>query len=145
NPALFVVITEDTVYALRHLQERQEVDNLQRWQNELRLNDGFGPVVIGAPLETADPLDPARSIKVDGLGIVTVHDGPSLPPGDIIAPPVGTEPIDPNFHNNFQNPEAFLRAGGRRGRQYLPLTDGTYFINRWFAKVEMIPKIVVPI
>jgi len=145
NPALFVVITEETVYALRHLQERQEVDNLQRWQNELRLSDGFGPVVIGAPLETADPLDPARTIKVDSLGIVTVHDGPSLLPGDIIAPPVGTEPIDPNFHNNFQDPEAFLRAGGRRGRQYLPLTDGTYFINRWFAKVEMIPKIVVPI
>ena len=27
----------------------------------------------------------------------------------------------------------------------MPLTDGTYFINRWFAKVELIPKTVVPI
>ncbi len=27
----------------------------------------------------------------------------------------------------------------------MPLTDGTYYINRWFAKVEMIPKTVVPI
>ena len=27
----------------------------------------------------------------------------------------------------------------------MPLTDGTYFINRWFATVEMIPKTVVPI
>src|SRR5207237_1031780 len=52
---------------------------------------------------------------------------------------------DPNYHNNFQDPEAFLRAGGRRGRQYAPLTDGTYFINRWFATVEVIPKTVVPI
>ena len=26
-----------------------------------------------------------------------------------------------------------------------PLTDGTYFINRWFATVELIPKTVVPI
>ena len=51
----------------------------------------------------------------------------------------------PNYHNNFQDPEAFLRAGGRRGRQYVPLTDGTYFINRWFATVEVIAKTVVPI
>src|SRR5262249_38462539 len=36
-------------------------------------------------------------------------------------------------------------AGGRRGRQYQSLTDGTYFINRWFATVELIPKTVVPI
>ena len=27
----------------------------------------------------------------------------------------------------------------------MPLTDGTYFINRWFATVEIIPKTVVPI
>jgi uncharacterized membrane protein YqiK len=38
-----------------------------------------------------------------------------------------------------------LRAGGRRGRQYQTITDGTYFINRWFATLEMIPKTVVPI
>ncbi len=36
-------------------------------------------------------------------------------------------------------------AGGRRGRQYPTLTDGTYFINRWFASVEFMPKTVVPI
>ena len=82
---------------------------------------------------------------MDSIGIVTVHDGPSLPPGEIIAPAVGNDRNDPNYHNNYQDPEAFLRAGGRRGRQYVPLTDGTYFINRWFATVEMIPKTVVPI
>ncbi|MFO0959973.1 MAG: hypothetical protein U0800_21490 [Isosphaeraceae bacterium] len=27
----------------------------------------------------------------------------------------------------------------------MTLTDGTYFINRWFATVEPIPKTVVPI
>ena len=42
--------------------------------------------------------------------------------------------------NNFQDPDAFLAAGGRRGRQYQTLTDGTYFINRWVASVETIPK-----
>jgi uncharacterized membrane protein YqiK len=63
--------------------------------------------------------------------------------GEIIAPPVGTEASDAHYHNNYQDPEAFLAAGGRRGRQYVPLTDGTYFINRWFATIEMIPKTVV--
>lgn len=145
NPAVFVVITEDCVYGLYHLQERQELENLVRWQKELAEEDGFSAVVIGGPVEVGDPLNPTHTMTVDSIGIVTVHDGPSLAPGDIIAPPVGTDRNDPNFHNNFQDPEAFLRSGGRRGRQYLPLTDGTYFINRWFARVETIAKTVVPI
>jgi uncharacterized membrane protein YqiK len=145
NLALFVIITEDTAYALKALQERQEIANLLQWQKELAVTNGFGPVVVGSPMEAPDPFIPNKTVTVDSIAIVTVHDGPSLPPGDIIAPPVGTDRNDPNYHNNFQDPEAFLRAGGRRGRQYLPLTDGTYFINRWFATVEMIPKIVVPI
>ncbi len=84
-------------------------------------------------------------LTVDSIGIVTVHDGPSLPPGEIIAPGVGVDRNDKDFHNNFQDTEAFLRAGGRRGKQYVPLTDGTYFINRWFATIESIPKTIVPI
>ena len=27
----------------------------------------------------------------------------------------------------------------------MPLTDGTYFINRWFATVELQPKTLIPI
>ncbi len=102
--------------------------------------------VVGAPIPEAPvPLDVEAQRDVDTIAIVTVHDGPSLTPGEIIAPSVGNDNNDPNYHNNYQDPEAFLRAGGRRGRQYVPLTDGTYFINRWFATVEMTPKTVVPI
>ena len=43
-------------------------------------------------------------------------------------------------HNYFQDPEAFLALGGRRGKQLQVLTDGTFFINRWFATVEMQPE-----
>src|SRR5207244_9859330 len=91
------------------------------------------------------PLDAKEVREVDTIAIVTVHDGPSLAPGEIIAPGVGNDRDGPDYHNNYQDPEAFLRSGGRRGRQYVPLTDGTYFINRWFATVEMVPKTVVPI
>jgi predicted Zn finger-like uncharacterized protein len=102
--------------------------------------------ILGAAMpEAPGPLDAEAARAVDTIGIVTVHDGPSLPPGEIIAPGVGNDLGAADYHNNYQDPEAFLRAGGRRGRQYVPLTDGTYFINRWFATVEMIPKTVVQI
>jgi len=44
-----------------------------------------------------------------------------------------------------RNPEALLALGGRRGKQLQVLTDGTYFVNRWFATVEFKPKTVIPI
>lgn len=144
NLALFVVITEDRVYRLG-LSGKQELEELLAWQEQLRAIDGFRGIVIGSQVDALDPLRPDQTVKVDSIGIVTVHDGPSLPPGEIIAPDVGNTPDDPHYHNNYQDPEAFLRAGGRRGRQYTVLTDGTYFINRWFATVELKPKMVVPI
>jgi uncharacterized membrane protein YqiK len=144
NLALFVVITEDVVYRLNFAGQR-ELETLINWQNELREIDGFDPVVIGGAMETIDPLQSGQKTRVDSIGIATVHDGPSLPPGEIIAPAVGNAAADPHYHNNYQDPEAFLLAGGHRGRQYVPLTDGTYFINRWFATVELMPKTVVPI
>jgi uncharacterized membrane protein YqiK len=102
--------------------------------------------ILGAAFpEAPSPFEPEAQRGVDTIAIVTVHDGPSLPPGEIIAPGVGNDSSDPHYHNNYQDPEAFLHAGGRRGRQYVPLTDGTYFINRWFATVEVIAKTVVPI
>lgn len=144
NLALFLVITEDVVYRIDAASQR-EVKTLVNWQNELGASGGFRPVVIGGPIEAPDPLNPGKKLLVDSIGIVTVHDGPSLAPGEIIAPAVGYERDGKNFHNNFQDPEAFLSAGGRRGLQYNTLTDGTYFINHWFATLESIPKTVVPI
>src|SRR5262245_59235805 len=98
----------------------------------IRERHGFEPVVI----KGAD----------DVIGIVTVHDGPSLPEGQIIAPTVGDDAAVPElYHNNFQDPERFLRAGGLRGRQLQTLVEGTYYINRLFATVEMIPKTVIEV
>jgi uncharacterized membrane protein YqiK len=107
---------------------------------------GVAVKVAGMPIpEAQTPFDNDDQQGVDTIAIVTVHDGPSLEAGEIIAPAVGGSSNDQYFHNNFQDTESFLAAGGRRGRQYAALTDGTYFINRWFATVEVIPKTVVPI
>src|SRR5215212_4571947 len=93
---------------------------------------GFQPVII----KGADDL----------VGIVTVHDGPSLPQGEIIAPTVGNQSENQEtYHNTFQDPERFLAAGGQRGRQLQVLVEGTYYINRLFATVEMIPKTTVEV
>ncbi len=145
NPALFVVISDERVYALRAIQTRKEVETIEQYRAELASIGGFSPIVVGAAMRFDNSLQPDQPDSVDSIGIVTIHDGPSLPPEEIIAPIVGGQSDAPNFHNNFQDAESFLNAGGFRGRQYQPLTDGTYFINRWFATVEMIPKTVVPI
>ncbi len=156
NPALFVVITNSDVFALLQVQEPHERTAVSQWQEELRGVNGFQPIVIGRHSVSSEAASTDSAANDDNVGIVTIHDGPSLPTGELIAPPVGPSghDVDPSGssnrppvadHNNFQDPEAFLAAGGRRGRQYQTLTDGTYFINRWFASVETIPKTVVPI
>ena len=145
NPALFVVITNSDVFALLQVQEPHERKAVSQWQEELRGVNGFQPIVIGRHSVSSNAATSESAANDDNVGIVTIHDGPSLPTGELIAPPVGGDASPGHEHNNFQDPEAFLAAGGRRGRQYQTLTDGTYFINRWFASVETIPKTVVPI
>ncbi len=128
NLAQFVVITPNEIKAIitGARQERVEIASMQQ---TLLSRNAFSPVVImGNGGETSDL-----------MGIVTVHDGQSLEQGEIIAPSVGEE------HASFQDPEKFLALGGKRGKQFQVLTDGTYYINRLFATVEFRPKTVVPI
>jgi uncharacterized membrane protein YqiK len=130
NLAEFVVITEDSVFYLPL--SREEEATFKRMAEVIKERGGFQPVII----KGADDL----------VGIVTVHDGPSLPQGEIIAPTVGNESANrETYHNTFQDPERFLAAGGMRGRQLQVLVEGTYYINRLFATVEMIPKTVVEV
>jgi uncharacterized membrane protein YqiK len=130
NLVQFVVITEEHVYNLPL--NRDEAQIIQRMAEVIAERKGFRPVVI----KDTDDL----------VGIVTVHDGPSLAQGEIIAPVVGDNPAIPEtFHNNFQNPEHFLSAGGNRGRQLQVLVEGTYYINRLFATVEMIQKTIIEV
>ena len=130
NLVQFVVITAGRIYFLPL--EKSEADTFNRMADVVAERDGFEPVVIKG--------------TDDVIGIVTVHDGPSLPEGQIIAPTLGDDAAIPAiYHNNFQDPEKFLQAGGRRGRQLQTLVEGTYYINRLFATVEMVPKTIVEV
>jgi uncharacterized membrane protein YqiK len=130
NLAQFIVLTNQGAF-YHALGDRSEQATIQSMGQQLNDVGGFSPVVI----RDADDL----------TGVVTVTDGPSLPTGDIIAPTVGDQAGQPGYHGNFQDPEAFLAGGGFRGRQYQVLTEGTYFINRLFATVELIPKTIVEV
>lgn len=130
NLAQFVIITETVTYCLK-TGTKAEQETLKAMAKLIHERKGFEPVIIQG--------------NTDLVGIVTVHDGPSLGGENIICPTVGDDATDPNYHNNFQDIDAFLRAGGFRGRQYQVLADGTYFINRLFATIEYIPKIVIPV
>jgi uncharacterized membrane protein YqiK len=130
NLAQFVVLTEGKVYSLSISREEEEI--VQRMADLIGERQGFRTVVI----KDAD----------DMIGVVTVHDGPSLPQGEIIAPTVGDNPVAADtYHNNFQDADRFLKAGGNRGRQLQVLVEGTYYINRLFATVEMIPKTFIDV
>jgi uncharacterized membrane protein YqiK len=130
NTTQFAIITHERVYG--HALSGQEQSVLDGMKQTIADRNGFTPIVLAA--------------DQDLVGIVTVHDGPSLPPGEIIAPEVGTDlHATETFHNNFQEPEKFLRAGGFRGRQLQVVVEGTWYINRLFATIESIAKSVIPV
>ena len=130
NLVQFIVITEERIYTLAL--SKEEGDTIRGMAEVIAQRGGFRPVVI----KDTD----------DTIGVVTVHDGPSLGQGEIIAPVVGDEPVQVDtYHNKFQDADNFLRAGGQRGRQLQVLVEGTYYVNRLFATVEMIQKTVIEV
>ncbi len=130
NLVQFIVLTDGRVYSLPL--SREDMDVIQKMANVIAERGGFFPVII----KDTD----------DKIGIATVHDGPSLAQGEIIAPVVGDDPKnEETYHNKFQDPDKFLQAGGFRGRQLQVLVEGTYYINRLFATIEMIPKTVIEV
>jgi uncharacterized membrane protein YqiK len=118
----FAVITEEHTFFVPL--ERGEERDFAETARLIAERGGFEPLVIEG--------------GADSIGIVTVHDGPPLEDGEIIAPAVPG-------HGAFQDPEAFLAAGGLRGRQLEVLVEGTYYLNRLFATVELVPKTVVEV
>lgn len=162
NLALFVIIGEERVFSGP---VRESTDRYESWKAQLASLRAFDPVVIGSGArreyrvpanvigssasEAGSHCPQAVSVtdfdpEIDTIGVVSVQDGPTIGSGEIIAPEVKASD-GARDHNYFQDPEAFLTLGGRRGKQLQVLTDGTFFINRWFATVEVKSKTLIPI
>ena len=157
NLALFVVITEERVFSGPI---RESADKYELWKAQLLGLRAFDPIVIGSGGQShirgiaessaseagAPPslvATPDFNPNIDTIGVVSIQDGPTIGSGEIIAPEI--KAADGNDHNYFQDPEAFLKLGGKRGKQLQVLTDGTFFMNRWFGTVEIKAKTLIPI
>lgn len=101
--------------------------------------------------------------KTDVIGIVTTLEGNPLESGDIASrlgqyadvaemekkEATDAELIDKilgnknELHNNYQNFQAFLDAGGRIGLQHDPLLYGAYTVNPFLVRIERVPMLVV--
>ncbi len=78
------------------------------------------------------------SIEPDKVGIMTTLDGAPIAEGEIAGLYL------PN-HDNFQNAQSFLMAGGQRGLQEQILLSGSWNLNPWFVRVEQVPMTEIPI
>lgn len=74
----------------------------------------------------------------DQVGIVTTLDGKPISEGEIAG-------LYLPSHDNFQNAQAFIKAGGQRGLQEQVLLSGSWNLNPWFVRVEQVPMTEVPI
>jgi uncharacterized membrane protein YqiK len=70
----------------------------------------------------------ATMISENQIGLVEALDGAPLDPKDYVATPAGG-------HDNFQDSNTFITAGGQRGPQKDILLPGTYYINPLLFKV----------
>ncbi len=77
-------------------------------------------------------------VEPDMVGIVTALDGRPIEAGEIAGPVIAG-------HANFQNAQAFLNGGGRRGLQEQVLLSGTWNLNPWFVQVKQVPMVQIPI
>lgn len=78
------------------------------------------------------------NVDSDMVGIVTTLDGAPISEGEIAA-------LYLPAHDNFQNAEAFMQAGGQRGLQEQVLLSGSWNLNPWFVRVEQVPMTQIPI
>jgi uncharacterized membrane protein YqiK len=78
------------------------------------------------------------TVVPDMVGVVTTMDGKPIPEGEIAG-------LFLPGHDNFQNAQSFMTAGGQRGLQEQILLSGSWNLNPWFAKIEQVPMTEIPI
>jgi regulator of protease activity HflC (stomatin/prohibitin superfamily) len=160
HPVAFMVLTPQTVYGLP-----VSPDLAEQAKGKTLNPESFGlsadqlRVVIIAP-------DPSG---IDLVGVVTALEGEPLPSGDIASRLGGfadvaaieetnaggsTSTTDAQLidlllgskntlHNNYQDFQAFLDAGGKIGLQHDTLLYGAYLLNPFLVRVDLVPMLVV--
>lgn len=79
---------------------------------------------------------PFMVIPTGKIGLVLAKDGAELDTGAILARKVSCD--------SFQDAEAFLKNGGRKGRQTAIITPGSYRINTLLFELEIADMVSIP-
>lgn len=83
-------------------------------------------------------IEKAFQVPDEQVGIVTTFEGTPLEAGEIAGQLVAG-------HNVFQDGDAFVKAGGKKGLQEQVMLAGTYYLNPLFCSVDLEPMTEVPI
>jgi regulator of protease activity HflC (stomatin/prohibitin superfamily) len=154
HPIAFVVITSREVFGV------PVAPDLAAVANEGKLT----PYSFGLDPKQLQVVVIAPQGDRDMVGLVTALEGEPLASGDIASRLGGFADIaemeaDPattdaeiinvllgsknELHNNYQDFQGFLDAGGRIGLQHDPLLYGAYLLNPFLLRVELVPMLVV--
>ena len=150
HPVAFLVITPHQVYGIPVATEFAGVKHLDP------TNFGLSPdqlrVVVIAPEGDRDVLGVVTALegeplaagdianRLGGYADVQALEATSVADAEIIEALLGSKNT---AHNNYQDFQAFLDAGGKIGLQHDPLLYGAYLLNPFLVAVELVPMLVV--
>lgn len=153
HPAAFLVITRGEVYGIPGSPDMVKLAKTSQ----------LTPQVFGLHPDQLTVTVIAPQGDTDVIGVVTALEGEPLAKGDIASRLGGYEDIrameaeqavDPEIveellankndhHNNYQDFQGFIDAGGKIGLQHDPLLYGAYLLNPFLVRVELVPMLVV--
>jgi hypothetical protein len=160
HPVAFLVITKPQVFGVPISDEYRNLAAA----NKLNFQ-AFGLDAWQLDVTRIAPKPAGESGKVvDMIGVVTALDGEPLPAGAIASRLGGFTDVSVfegkagitdfelmglilgsknDQHNNYQDFQKFLEAGGKIGLQHDPLLYGAYNLNPFLVRVEQVPMLVV--
>jgi len=98
---------------------------------------GLVTTLEGAPLDKGDIA--SRLGSFDDVAALEEGDA-GVTDAELIDMLLGSKNV---VHNNYQDFQAFIDAGGRIGLQHDPLLYGAYLLNPFLVRVELVPMLVV--
>jgi regulator of protease activity HflC (stomatin/prohibitin superfamily) len=158
HPVGFLVITRERVYGVPVAQQFQRLQAHGKFTYE-----AFGLEESQLKVTVITPRSAGGGGVVDTCGIVTALEGQPLPSAAIagrlgefedvkrlegehatdqtlIEALIGSKSVQ---HNNYQDYDAFLKAGGKIGLQHDTLLYGAYLLNPFLVRVEEVPMLVI--
>lgn len=121
-------------------------DNFQKGETFLKNGGQKGPQIdflrpgtynIFSDMFKVD-VKPAIQVKENQIGIVEAKAGEPMGKDDVVA-----ATPEMSSHMSYQDGQAFLTGGGKRGPQEEVLRPGTYYVNPYLFSITMQPQTVI--